>query len=76
MKNNPIDVTKVLGDIQYVLIDEFQDITQTRLNAMFELDKIYNHPAFFTIGDRDQSIYGFRAAYPQALLEFQKVYPV
>ena len=59
MKNNPIDVTKVFGDIQYVLIDEFQDITQTRLNAMFELDKIYNHPAFFTIGDRDQSIYGF-----------------
>ena len=59
LKNNPIDVTKVLIDIQYVLIDEFQDITQTRLNAMFELDKIYNHPAFFTIGDRDQSIYGF-----------------
>ena len=62
MKNNPIEVTKVLGDIQYVLIDEFQDITQTRLNAMFELDKIYNHPAFFTIGDRDQSIYGFDRA--------------
>ena len=59
LKNNPIDVTKVFNDIQYVLIDEFQDITQTRLNAMFELDKIYNHPAFFTIGDRDQSIYGF-----------------
>ena len=59
LKNNPIEVTKMLGDIQYVLIDEFQDITQTRLNAMFELDKIYNHPAFFTIGDRDQSIYGF-----------------
>lgn len=59
MKNNPIEVTKVLGDIQYVLIDEFQDITQTRLNAMFELDIIYKHPAFFTIGDRDQSIYGF-----------------
>ena len=49
----------MLGNIQYILIDEFQDITQTRLNAMFELDKIYNHPAFFTIGDRDQSIYGF-----------------
>lgn len=59
LKNNPIDVTKVFNDIQYVLIDEFQDITQTRLDAMFELDKIYNHPAFFTIGDRDQSIYGF-----------------
>jgi len=59
LRNNPIEVTKVLGDIRYVLIDEFQDITQTRLDAMFELDRIYNHPAFFTIGDRDQSIYGF-----------------
>lgn len=59
LKNNPMEATKMLGNIQYILIDEFQDITQTRLNAMFELDKIYNHPAFFTIGDRDQSIYGF-----------------
>ena len=59
LKDDPMEVTKVLGDIKYILIDEFQDITQTRLEAMFEFDKIYNHPAFFTIGDRDQSIYGF-----------------
>ena len=59
LKSNPIEVTKILGDIKYILIDEFQDITQTRLEAMFELNKIYNHPTFFTIGDRDQSIYGF-----------------
>lgn len=26
----------------------------------------------FMVGDEDQSIYGFRAAYPQALLEFEK----
>ena len=59
LQGNPVEVTKILGDIKYILIDEFQDITQTRLEAMFELNKIYNHPAFFTIGDRDQSIYGF-----------------
>lgn len=59
LRNNPMEVTKSLSDIRYVLIDEFQDITQTRLEAMFEIDKIYNHPSFFTIGDRDQSIYGF-----------------
>ncbi len=59
LQSNPVEVTKILGDIKYILIDEFQDITQTRLEAMFELNKIYNHPAFFTIGDRDQSIYGF-----------------
>ena len=59
MKQTPTDITKVFDDIRYVLIDEFQDITQTRLEAMFELDKIYDHPNFFTIGDRNQSIYGF-----------------
>ena len=59
MKQTPTDITKAFDDIRYVLIDEFQDITQTRLEAMFELDKIYDHPNFFTIGDRNQSIYGF-----------------
>lgn len=29
----------------------------------------------FMVGDEDQSIYGFRAAYPQALTEFDAVYP-
>ena len=27
------------------------------------------------VGDEDQSIYGFRAAWPQALLEFEQVFP-
>ena len=27
------------------------------------------------VGDEDQSIYGFRAAYPEALLSFEKNYP-
>lgn len=48
-----------MPDLQYVFIDEFQDITQTRLNAMFGLKEIYNDLTFFTIGDKDQSIYGF-----------------
>ena len=59
IRDEPKEVTKILPDIKYILIDEFQDITQTRLDAMFELNKIYNQLTFFTIGDRDQSIYGF-----------------
>ena len=27
------------------------------------------------VGDEDQSIYAFRAAYPEALMEFKTVYP-
>lgn len=59
IKNKPNDVRAAMSDLQYVFIDEFQDITQTRLNAMFGLKEIYNDLTFFTIGDKDQSIYGF-----------------
>lgn len=59
IKKKPNDVRAAMPDLQYIFIDEFQDITQTRLNAMFGLKEIYNDLTFFTIGDKDQSIYGF-----------------
>ena len=59
INEKPNDVRATMPDLQYVFIDEFQDITQTRLNAMFGLKEIYNDLTFFTIGDKDQSIYGF-----------------
>ena len=59
IKKKPNDVRAAMPDLQYVFIDEFQDITQTRLDAMFGLKKIYYGLTFFTIGDKDQSIYGF-----------------
>ena len=33
------------------------------------------HRNLFLVGDEDQSIYGFRAAWPQALMEFEKAWP-
>ena len=59
IKKKPNDVRAAMPDLQYVFIDEFQDITQTRLDAMFGLKSIYKNLTFFTIGDKDQSIYGF-----------------
>lgn len=59
IKNHPNEVRVAMPELQYVFIDEFQDITQTRLDAMFSLREIYNPLVFFTIGDKDQSIYGF-----------------
>lgn len=53
------DFRKIFPDLQYVLIDEFQDITQTRLDFIFELSRKYPKISFFTIGDKNQSIYGF-----------------
>lgn len=59
INDKPNDVRAAMPNLQYVFIDEFQDITQTRLNAIFGLKDIYNNLTFFTIGDKDQSIYGF-----------------
>lgn len=59
LKTAPQDVREILPDIRYIMIDEFQDITQTRLDAMFCFQRIYPGVHFFTIGDKDQSIYGF-----------------
>lgn len=46
-------------NIEYVLVDEFQDITTVRLDSLFRIHHIFRNAKFFTIGDINQSIYGF-----------------
>lgn len=58
---------------KYFCVDESQDTSKIqheiiRLLAGHSLN-------LFMVGDEDQSIYGFRAAYPQALMDFEQVYP-
>ena len=57
----------------YLCVDESQDTSRVQ-HAIIELlaKKSGN---LFMVGDEDQSIYGFRAAYPDALLAFEKTYP-
>ena len=60
---NPGEFLSEMGNIQFILIDEFQDITQVRLDLMLKLRDLLTTPVstprFFTIGDINQSIYGF-----------------
>ena len=57
----------------YLCVDEAQDTSKIQ-HAILRLlaSKSRN---IFMVGDEDQSIYGFRAAWPQALLEFEQTYP-
>lgn len=54
-------------------VDEAQDtsLIQHRILRLLAGDG----KGLFMVGDEDQSIYGFRAAYPQALLDFEQNYP-
>jgi DNA helicase-2/ATP-dependent DNA helicase PcrA len=57
----------------YINVDESQDTSF----AQHKLIELLTYPKnnIFMVGDEDQSIYGFRAAFPEALLNFKQTYP-
>ena len=57
----------------HICVDESQDTSKIQ----HELIRLLAGPRgnLFMVGDEDQSIYGFRAAYPQALLGFEEDHP-
>ncbi len=58
---------------QYILIDEFQDINLLQYRLVQMLAKPQNN--LFVVGDDDQSIYAFRGARPEIMLNFEKDFP-
>lgn len=54
----------------YICVDEAQDTSKIQ-HAIIAL-LAAGTGNLFMVGDEDQSIYGFRAAYPEALLSFEK----
>ena len=57
----------------YICVDEAQDTSKIQHAILRQLASGSGN--IFMVGDEDQSIYGFRAAWPQALLEFEQVFP-
>lgn len=58
---------------RYFCVDEAQDTSKIQHEIITLLARQSRN--LFMVGDEDQSIYGFRAAYPQALMEFEKTWP-
>lgn len=57
---------------QYILIDEFQDINKLQYDIIKMLAAPNNN--LFVVGDDDQSIYRFRGAKPEIMLQFPEDY--
>ena len=57
----------------FLCVDEAQDTSKIQHVILRLLASKSRN--IFMVGDEDQSIYGFRAAWPQALLEFEQVWP-
>lgn len=58
---------------KYILIDEFQDINKIQYDIIRLLAQPQNN--LFIVGDDDQSIYQFRGAKPDIMLNFNRDYP-
>ena len=64
---------KYAGRFQYVLVDEYQDTNYAQQQIVLQLTKENQH--VFVVGDDYQSIYAFRGANIDNILNFQKIYP-
>jgi superfamily I DNA/RNA helicase len=70
VSNNPAYAKEKIGDIDLLIVDEYQDFNQNERDL---IDLIIKHTADVVIlGDDDQSIYGFKDADPAAIIALHR----
>ncbi len=70
LKEDETLLNKYKIQYRYICLDEAQDTSKIQ----YEIIRLLSSGNIFMVGDEDQSIYGFRAAYPEGLLNFEKDY--
>ncbi len=73
LRNNPQILGKWQQRMQYVMVDEFQDVSPRQ----YEIARMLSgeHRNLFIVGDPDQTIYTWRGADVRMFLDFPKLYP-
>ncbi|ADO82897.1 ATP-dependent helicase [Ilyobacter polytropus] len=75
--NRLMDIQKIREKVQdryqYVMVDEYQDTNNIQYQIINKIAEKYKN--ICVVGDEDQSIYGFRGANIQNILDFEKDYP-
>jgi DNA helicase-2/ATP-dependent DNA helicase PcrA len=73
LRENKHILEKHRNKYDFLQVDEGQDTSKIQM----EIIKLISSPKnnLFIVADDDQSIYGFRGAYPKGLLNFNNIYP-
>lgn len=73
LRKLPDILSRFRGRYTHINVDEAQDISKVQLEIIRLLTPSGQN--LFMVGDEDQSIYGFRGAYPEGILSFEKLFP-
>ena len=73
LEQHPALLEKWQSRIRYMLVDEYQDTDLSQYRLVRLLSGV--RQAFTVVGDDDQSIYAWRGANPQNLLQLSKDFP-
>jgi superfamily I DNA/RNA helicase len=65
LKNNP--TAEELSQYDFILVDEYQDLNKAEQSL---IDLLATNGELLVIGDDDQSIYSFKHAHPEGIIEF------
>lgn len=65
--------TKLSSRFKYILVDEYHDTNKIQGLIIYQMSKV--HRNILAVGDDAQSIYSFRGATIDNILEFPKIYP-
>lgn len=73
LRDHPEVCDTLRNEIKYILVDEYQDTNYAQYLIIKKLSSLYRNIS--VVGDDSQSIYGFRGARIQNILNFKKDFP-
>ena len=73
LRDNPAALESVAGRFDYIMVDEYQDTNFSQYLILKKLSQF--HKNICVVGDDSQSIYAFRGAKIENILNFKKDYP-
>ena len=73
LRDNPAALESIAGRFRYIMVDEYQDTNFAQYIILKKLSQF--HQNLCVVGDDSQSIYAFRGAKIENILNFKKDYP-